>query len=73
VNAEVEDALRVRILDADGKPLPGFGWDDCQPIRGDSVRHAVKWSGNLASLKDTPVWLEFALRKAKLYAFELAP
>ena len=73
VNAEVEDDLRVRVLDAGGKPLPGFDWDDCQPIRGDSVRHAVEWSGNLADLKETPIRLEFALQKAKLYAFDLAP
>ena len=73
VNAEVEGELRVRILDPDGKSLAGFGWDDCQPIRGDSVRHPVQWSGNLADLKDTPIRLEFALRKAKLYAFDLAP
>ena len=41
MNAEVEGELRVRILDADNKPLPRFDWEDYQPIRGDSVRHPL--------------------------------
>ena len=72
VNADVEGELRARVLDAEGRPLPGFDWDDCSPIRGDSVRHAVRWSGDLRSLGGRPVRLEFALRNASLYAFDLA-
>jgi len=71
VNADVEGEMRVRILDAEGKPISGFDWDDCAPIRGDSLRHPVEWKRDIASVRGKPVRLEFALRKAKLYAFEL--
>ena len=73
VNAQVEGEMLVRILDAEGEPLSGFDWGDCQPIRGDSVRHAVQWKSDLTGLVGMPVRLEFALEKAKLYAFDLLP
>lgn len=72
INANVEGELRVRVLDAGGRAIAGFDWDDCKPIRGDSLRHAVQWKREFASLRGKPVRLEFALRNAELYAFELA-
>jgi hypothetical protein len=72
VNARVDGELRARLLDPSGRPLSGFGWDDCQPIRGDSVAHPVAWKGRLASIAGRPVVIEFALRKAALYGFELS-
>ena len=69
VNARVEGDLRARILDLEGKPLPGF--EDSDPIRGDSVAHAVRWKGDLAGLKDRPVRLEFSLRNGALFGFDL--
>jgi hypothetical protein len=71
VNAKVEGELRVRILNEAGKPVPGFDWKDCSTIRGDAVSHPVRWRGRLASLQGKPVALEFALRRAQLYGFEL--
>jgi hypothetical protein len=71
VNAEVKGELRVRLLDRAGQPIPGFDADDCPPIRGDSVSHPVKWPSSLATLQGQPVHIEFLLREAKLYAFEL--
>ena len=73
VNGVVDGELRVRLLDVDGHALPGFDWNDCQPISGDSVRHAVAWTGDVAGLAGMPVQLEFQLRQAQLYAFELTP
>ena len=35
--------LKVRVVDAGRKPLPGFGYEDCVPFTGDSTRHEVTW------------------------------
>jgi len=71
VNAKVDGEMKVRILDAAGKPLPGFDESDGDPIRGDSLRHAVQWKGDLASVRGKAVRLEFSLRNARLFGFEL--
>jgi hypothetical protein len=73
VNAIVSGEMKVRILDFTGKPVPGFDWADGAPLRGDSLAHPVRWRRDPASLRSQPVRLEFALREAHLYAFELTP
>ncbi len=69
VNAEVDGYLRVRLLDASGQPLPGFGWDDCASITGDSLAHEVRWTRPLAEVRGKPVLIELALRSADLFGF----
>jgi hypothetical protein len=71
VNAKIHGELRLRLLAESGLPAPGFFWKDCQPIQGDSLAHAVRWKGDPASLQGKPVRLEFTLRDAELYGFEL--
>ena len=71
VNARVIGHLLLRILNMQGQPLAGFDWDDCWPIQGDSITHQVQWTGNLADLSEQPVRLEFSLRRAELYGFDL--
>jgi hypothetical protein len=70
VNAEVESQLRVAVLDWGGKELPGFGFEDCQAIRGDSLRHAVSWRGQGLPHRGTePLRLKFRLERATLFTF----
>lgn len=71
VNAEVGGELLVRVADRSGKPVSGFDWSDCAPTHGDKLAHPVRWNGKLASLRQEPVRLEFRLREAKLYGFDL--
>jgi len=71
VNAEVKDQMRIRILNKNGTPLPGFDYNYCKPITGDSVRHLVRFKTSLACLADKAVRLEFAFSNGKLYSFEL--
>ncbi len=68
VNANVVDECKVRLIDADFKPISGFGWVD---LKGDSVSHKVQWQGKLSSLKNKSVRLEFKLKNAQLFGFYL--
>jgi hypothetical protein len=73
VNA-VAGHVKVELLDADGKPIPGFSGDAARIYRGyDNLRLAPKWKGqaDLSSLKGKVVRLRFHLRNAKLYSFQV--
>jgi hypothetical protein len=72
VNAHVGGDMRLRLLDEAGKPIPGFDAADCQPIQGDGVALPVQWKGSLDTVKGKPVRIEFQMKDAQLYAFDLA-
>ena len=61
----------VQILDPHGKPLRGFGRDDCRKISGGALAAPVQWRRPLGTLKGKPVRLEFHLQNARLYSFDL--
>src|ERR1043166_978680 len=65
-------AARVQILDDKEKPILGFRFEDCDPIRGDALSASVRWKRTLSGLGRQPVRLEFALRSAKLFGFEIS-
>jgi len=62
---------RVQILGADGKPIKGFSFADCEPITSDSICVPVRWKRALSAIAGKPVWLEFSLLNAHLYGFDL--
>ena len=61
-------SVRAAILTDDGSALNGFEIDDCAPITGDGLRLSIRWSRELAELRDTPVRLRFEFRDAVVYA-----
>jgi hypothetical protein len=74
VNARVDPnlgELRVRILDEAGRPLPGFDWEDCPPIKGDRVDHPVAWKSDTRAVQGKPVRFEFRLKHAAIFSFDL--
>jgi hypothetical protein len=71
LNADVAGEIRVALLDADGKPLAGLASSDCTPVKGDSLSHEVQWKQPLSDLRTKPVQIEFVLKDAKLYGFEV--
>jgi hypothetical protein len=68
VNALILGDLKVRIVDKNGRPLTNFDWVD---ITGNSVEHAVTWKGDLRKLAQKQIRLEFKLRDAQLFGFNL--
>jgi hypothetical protein len=63
--------IRVQVLDAHQKTIRGFSYEDCAPIKTDALRAPVRWKRNISELRNQPVCLEFALRRAKLYALNV--
>ena len=63
----------VQILDANNKPIPGFRFADCTPIKTDALSALGQWKRPLAELQGTPLKLEIALENASLFAIEVSP
>lgn len=54
--------------------LPGFGFDDCEPVYANSVEHTVRFKGgeSLGALRGKPVYLLFKMADADLYGFRFS-
>jgi hypothetical protein len=66
--------LKVELLDAAGKPIPGFSGDAATTHRGcDDLRLQPKWKGqtDLSSLRGRTVRLRFTMEDARLHAFQV--
>lgn len=69
VNADAAAGeLRVALLEADGRPIAGYGSDDCEPLRSDATAFAVRWRGQVDLPRDRPVRVVLTLRNARLYS-----
>ena len=68
-----EGSLAVDVLSPDGQVQPGFSAETCTPIRGDHVRHSVRWGDRGLNQAEQPCRLRFRLKGAKLYSFRLLP
>ena len=70
--------IRVGVLENE-RPLAGLELESCRPVAGDGLRLAVVWKDadhtaqRLAGLKGRVVQLEFRIREARLFAFDVAP
>jgi hypothetical protein len=63
----------AELLDAGGRPIPGYSYETCNALRGDDVRHTVTWGGEatLDRLRGASVKVRFRLQHAALYAYSL--
>lgn len=63
--------IKVAVLDVAGEEIPGFGFDDCVPVKDDGFDNIVIWKGGkrLAELPRRPLRLKFQLEMATFYAF----
>lgn len=71
INADASRGkLRAALLEADGRPIPGFGLDDFEALQKDATRAPAKWRGRDAPT-DRPVRVQLEMTSVRLYA--LAP
>ena len=76
VNVDTPDAaVRVDVLDREGRPVPGFSAAQCTPVGGDRTRARVAWvgRGDLSSMAGEIVRFRFTLTDGSLYAFWVSP
>jgi hypothetical protein len=69
--AAKEGEVRVQLTTPGGEAIPGFRFQDCRAITVDALAAVVQWSKGLEALRGQPVRLEFSMRDARLFAFEL--
>ena len=64
--------VRVEVLKPNFKKLPGFTFDDADPITESNLAHAVSWKGNsdVSRLAGQSIKLRFYFKNAKLYSFQ---
>jgi hypothetical protein len=74
VNASVrpEGALRIGLLDEQGKPIPGRGSEDCRAITGDHSQAMIEWadSADVSTWAGRPIKLQFDLKDADVFGFQ---
>jgi hypothetical protein len=63
--------MRFELLDASGRPVPGFTAEDCDPVIGDHLARTVTWSGSddVSPLAGKAVRLRVSMKEADLYSF----
>ena len=63
--------VRVEILRANYKRLPGYGFNDADPIKESGLDYKVSWNGSsdVSALAGKSVKLRFYFKNAKLYSF----
>lgn len=72
LNVDARDGeIRAQATEADGKPLPGFAFEDCTPINTDSLTAPVTWKRPFSEISGKPLRLEFYLKNARLFAFDV--
>lgn len=67
-------AILVEACDAQGRPFPGYRFDDCIPLVGDCHRTRVTWRHNdrLPLKENEAVVLRFSMRRATIFHLEFA-
>ncbi len=69
INADAKGgSLRVALLEADGRALPGFGLDDSLPLTTDATRWTVRWKNAEKVPVDRPLRVVIELTNAKLFS-----
>lgn len=64
--------LWVEICDAEGKPIEGYSFDDCDVVFGDFLDRKISWRGktDVSALAGKPVILRFKMKEADVYSLQ---
>lgn len=69
-----EAVLRAQLISIeDGKPVPGYAFEDCLPLTDDDLHAPVVWGGREridSDVASRPVQLHIQFKNIRLYAFE---
>jgi hypothetical protein len=62
--------IRIEIQDESGVPIPGFTFDEAQPVIGNEIERAYSWNGEkkLSDLAGASIRLRFVLKDAHVYS-----
>jgi hypothetical protein len=65
-----QGVVQVQLSDKEGKPYPGFTFEDCENWSGDETAYVPQWKGksNLAELQGKPVRFELKMTEGVVYA-----
>ncbi len=73
IDTDAAGFAQVGLTDSDGRPLPGFGLDECVYINGDFIGAEVEWMDrgtDVGSLAGQTVRLVFRMRGSRLYGLQ---
>ena len=73
LNASATGELGVELREADGRPIAGYSFAECDPLGANDVAKVVTWrngKSDVTALAGRSVRIAFKLRTAKLYAFQ---
>ena len=64
--------IKVEVVDENGETIPGYSFDDCDLIYGDSLDRRVTWKGNadMSQLVGRSIKLKFKMYEADLYSLK---
>ncbi|MBI5393782.1 MAG: hypothetical protein HZA91_00645 [Verrucomicrobia bacterium] len=69
INADASRGeVRVALLEADGRPIGGFGLDDSEPLRADATRWTARWRSDASVPADRPVRVVVEMTNARLFS-----
>ena len=71
ITVELVESLPAKEVIVGGRPIPGFSFAECDPVRGRGLAKTVTWQGrsDLSELRGRPVHLRFRLQIANLFTF----
>ena len=67
--AREQPGVRAALLDGSDKPIPGYTFDDCEPLAGDHLAAEVRWRGGPPEADPLPASAQIELEGATLYGF----
>ncbi len=69
VNADASRGqLRIALVEADGKPVPGRSIAECEPLRGDQTRWEARWRDGRTVPTDRPLRVAIEMTSTRLYS-----
>lgn len=73
VNADASHGtVRVALLEADGRAIPGYRLEDSEPLHSDATGWSARWNNGTSAPTDRPVRVVVELTNARLFSLSSA-